>query len=90
MAAQLTGKVVARLNYSLGKTKYANIQDIDTGGSTTVKNAVNHNFGVSSSYQMFRALGFACGANFYSQTRDQSGIRFQGRSVNCSGTFTIQ
>lgn len=90
VAAQLTGKIVARLYYSLGKTKYANIQDIDTGGSTSVNNAVNHNFGVSSSYQMFRSMGFACGANFYSQTRDQSGIRFQGRSVNCSGTFTLQ
>jgi hypothetical protein len=89
--ARLTGKIVAGVNHSLSKTRY----DVSNAGYQPrafnfERDTISHNTGVSLSYQPIRSVALRCGVTRYSQTRDQYGIRFQGQSYECSGSFTLQ
>jgi hypothetical protein len=89
--AQLTGKVTAGVNYSLSKSKYDySNQGFFVTEATFARDSISHNAGFYLSYQPIRAVGLRCGTSMYSQTRDQTGIRFSGRSYDCSGSFTFQ
>jgi hypothetical protein len=89
--AQLTGKVAAGVTHSLSKTKYdASNSGYQARAFDFERNTVSHNTGLSLSYRPIRSVGLRCGVTRYSQTRDQYGIRFSGRSVDCTGSFTFQ
>jgi len=89
--AKLTGKVSTGLNYTLSKTRFdqSNV-GYDPFAFDRQRDTVAHNMGVTVSYQLIRSVGLRCGANMYSQTRDQYNRRFSGRSYDCAGSFTLQ
>ena len=50
---------------------------------------VTHISQLSLTYVPMRSVTTQCDLQFYSQTRDQNGVRFSGRSLGCFASFTI-
>ncbi len=94
--AQLTGKVVLGYAYSVAKNRY-NYSLVNSGAATIFFNdarvdvgSVAHSNTVKLSYNATRALATECSLQVYSQTRDQYGLRYQGKEVDCALSFTLQ
>ncbi len=51
--------------------------------------SIQHTTGLTLTYVPMRAVSTQCDLQVYSQTRDRYGIRYQGRSLGCSVTATL-
>jgi hypothetical protein len=92
--AQLTGKMVLGYSYSLAKNRYNDSNVVTQLGnvilsSPTDVSSVSHTNTVKLSYSVTRAMATQCSLQAYSQTRDKNGIRYDGKEVDCTLSFTL-
>jgi hypothetical protein len=99
LSARLTGKTSLSYTYAISKNRYAfgsiysGVTDALAGYglNSAVSNvsSIGHTSTLSANYNPTRSLGTQCSLQVYSQTRDQNLVRYQGKEVDCTLSFTL-
>jgi hypothetical protein len=100
LGAQLTGKTSLSYTYAISKNRYAlnsiysgvtdALQGYQFNSTQQDKGSIVHTSTVSLNYNPMRSLSTQCSLQVYSQTRDQNNVRFQGKEVDCTLSFTLE
>jgi hypothetical protein len=90
---QATAKLVFGFTYSINQYRIDNSQDgyvLSTDLTSSKQyNSIYHSAALSATYVPVRSVKLACSVHKYSQTKDLYRPLFDGRSVDCNASFTI-
>jgi hypothetical protein len=99
VSAQLSSKMSLGYSYALAKNRY-NYSNVYSGfegvyaliytNSALNVGSVSHSNTVKLSYNVTRALATECSLQAYSQSRDQYRLRYQGKELDCTLSFTLE
>ena len=98
-ALRLSANLRATAKLSFGVNHNISRYEQDVNSTTTVGsnsalsggkyNSIRHTTSLNSNYAVTRAFNLGCGVQRYSQTKDLNRPNYDGRSVDCNASFTL-
>lgn len=88
-----TGKLTFGVNHNISRYSQDTSTTVSSGTAFALSggqyHSIRHTTGLTSNYAITRALNLGCGMQTYSQTKDLNRPKYDGRSVDCNASFTL-